>query len=65
MAAAVKTLEKINPDVEFEEHNYNITTVDNFDHFESRLSNGGKCGGPVNLVLSCVDNFEVLFMSRY
>jgi len=58
VAAAVKTLEKINPDVEFEEHNYNITTVDNFDHFESRLSNGGKCGGPVNLVLSCVDNFE-------
>jgi len=58
VAAAVKTLEKINPDVEFEEHNYNITTVDNFDHFESRISNGGKSGGPVDLVLSCVDNFE-------
>ena len=49
----------INPDVEFETHNYNITTVGNFTHFLSRLREG-HCGkeGPVDLVLSCVDNFE-------
>lgn len=34
--AAAKTLEAINPDVIFETHNYNITTVDHFDHFMSR-----------------------------
>ena len=58
VAAAVRTLENINPDVKFEQHNYNITTVDNFDHFMSRLSTGSLTDGPVDLVLSCVDNFE-------
>merc|ERR1719367_324346 len=58
VAAAAKTLEGINPDVVFETHNYNITTVDNFDHFMSRIKEGGLNGGPVDLVLSCVDNFE-------
>ena len=60
MAAAAKTLESINPDVEFETHNYNITTVENFDHFMGRIRSGGLGGdgGPVDLVLSCVDNFE-------
>ncbi|RXM28636.1 Ubiquitin-like modifier-activating enzyme 5 [Acipenser ruthenus] len=49
----------INPDVKFERHNYNITTVDNFTHFMDRISNGGlEEGKPVDLVLSCVDNFE-------
>merc|ERR1719369_2560187 len=56
--AAAKTLTNINPDVEFETHNYNITTVDNFDHFMSRISSGSLSGGNVDLVLSCVDNFE-------
>lgn len=36
--AAAKTLEAINPDVTFETHNYNITTVDHFDHFMSRCA---------------------------
>ena len=60
MAAAAKTLESINPDVEFETHNYNITTVENFDHFMGRIRSGGLGGdgGPVDLLLSCVDNFE-------
>lgn len=31
--AAAKTLQAINPDVEIQIHNYNITTVDNFQHF--------------------------------
>jgi len=58
VAAAAVTLTSINPDVEFETHNYNITTVENFDHFISRLSTGSLTKGPVDLVLSCVDNFE-------
>lgn len=58
VAAAAVTLTNINPDVEFETHNYNITTVENFDHFISRLQQGGLTGGPVDLVLGCVDNFE-------
>lgn len=57
--AAEKTLREINPDVEFEVYNYNITTMDNFNHFVSRITGGGlKAGTPVDLVLSCVDNFE-------
>ncbi|GIY93116.1 ubiquitin-like modifier-activating enzyme 5 [Caerostris extrusa] len=57
--AAAKTLNLINPDVDFETHNYNITTVENFKHFLNVLSNGNKeHTGPVDLVLSCVDNFE-------
>ena len=56
--AAAKTLEDINPDVQFETHNYNITLVDHFDHFLNRLEKGSKTNGKVDLVLSCVDNFE-------
>nr|CAG4651029.1 EOG090X07G2 [Simocephalus serrulatus] len=56
--AAANTLSFINPDVEFETHNYNITTMDNFQHFMSRIKEGSLSGGPVDLVLSCVDNFE-------
>lgn len=56
--AAEHTLRNINPDVQFEVHNYNITTMDNFQHFMDRISKGGLEGEPVDLVLSCVDNFE-------
>ncbi|KAF2343984.1 THIF-type NAD/FAD binding fold [Trinorchestia longiramus] len=56
--AAAGTLAAINPDVEFEVHNYNITTVDNFEHFISRISSGSLTEGPVDVVLSCVDNYE-------
>ncbi|XP_048190969.1 ubiquitin-like modifier-activating enzyme 5 [Perognathus longimembris pacificus] len=57
--AAEHTLRNINPDVVFEVHNYNITTVENFKHFMDRISNGGlEEGKAVDLVLSCVDNFE-------
>lgn len=56
--AAVNTLRDINPDVEFEAHNYNITSVGNFNHFMNRIKAGGLTGGPLDLVLSCVDNFE-------
>lgn len=56
--AAANTLQFINPDVEFGVYNYNITTVDNFQHFMDTIRTGSLQGGPVNLVLSCVDNFE-------
>ncbi|XP_053983556.1 ubiquitin-like modifier-activating enzyme 5 [Hylaeus volcanicus] len=56
--AAAKTLQDINPDVDIETHNYNITTVDHFDHFMNTISISSLNKGPVDLVLSCVDNFE-------
>jgi len=57
VAAARKSLSFINPDVQIEDFNYNITTVDNFEHFMGKISTGAMRGGPVDLVLSCVDNF--------
>ncbi|KAI0211946.1 Ubiquitin-like modifier-activating enzyme 5 [Lamellibrachia satsuma] len=57
--AAVNTLQDINPDVCIEAHNYNITTMANFDHFKNCLKNGNlTTNGQVDLVLCCVDNFE-------
>ncbi|XP_066598323.1 ubiquitin-like modifier-activating enzyme 5 [Prorops nasuta] len=56
--AAARTLQSINPDVEIETHNYNITTVDNFQKFMNTISTSSLTKGPVDLVLSCVDNFE-------
>ncbi|ELU04357.1 hypothetical protein CAPTEDRAFT_152521 [Capitella teleta] len=57
--AAVKTLREINPDVQFEAHNYNITLLDNFEHMKGRISSGALNGkDSVDLVLCCVDNFE-------
>lgn len=59
VSAAAATLSFINPDVEIEAHNYNITLVDNYEHFLSRIRHGGRVDNqPVDLVLSCVDNFE-------
>ncbi|XP_055371266.1 ubiquitin-like modifier-activating enzyme 5 [Condylostylus longicornis] len=57
--AAANTLNFINPDVEILIYNFNITTVEFFDQFLESIKNGGKePGTPVDLVLSCVDNFE-------
>lgn len=57
--AAAKTLTFINPDVEILTNNYNITTVDAFELFLDAIRFGGiETGTPVDLVLSCVDNFE-------
>lgn len=57
--AAAKTLNFINPDVEILTNNYNITTVDSFEKFLDAIRFGGVVNGePVDLVLSCVDNFE-------
>jgi len=56
--AAAATLTSINPDVTFETHNFNITTVDSYDKFIDRLETGSLLGSRVDLLLSCVDNFE-------
>ncbi|CAB3240093.1 unnamed protein product [Arctia plantaginis] len=56
--AAAATLQNINPDVAIDAYNYNITTVDNFQKFCDTIRTGSLTGGPVDIVLSCVDNFE-------
>ncbi|KAL5543921.1 hypothetical protein UlMin_007705 [Ulmus minor] len=60
--AAVQTLSDINPDVVLESFTLNITTVQGFDTFMSSLKNKSfrphKEGSGVDLVLSCVDNYE-------
>ncbi|XP_054822479.1 ubiquitin-like modifier-activating enzyme 5 [Prosopis cineraria] len=60
--AAVQTLSDINPDVVLESYTMNITTVEGFDIFTSSLKNKSfrpdKQGRGVDLVLSCVDNYE-------
>lgn len=33
----ILSFRNINPDVQFEVHNYNITTMDNFQHFVDRI----------------------------
>ena len=56
--AAKQTLEVINPDVVFDAYCYDITTNANFDHFQNLIKTGGLGGQrPVDLVLSCVDNY--------
>lgn len=56
--ASTQTLRGINPDVEFEAYNRNITTNENYEHLIDRIEHGGLDGkSRVNLVLSCVDNY--------
>jgi len=56
--AAADTLRFINPDVIIEPYNMNITKVENFPLFMEKIRTGNKDNsGPVDLVLSCVDNF--------
>ncbi|KAL7112023.1 hypothetical protein ACP275_05G126700 [Erythranthe tilingii] len=60
--AAVQTLTDINPDVVLESYTLNITTVQGFETFMSSLTDKSfrpdKDGVGVDLVLSCVDNYE-------
>ncbi|KAJ4728776.1 ubiquitin-like modifier-activating enzyme 5 [Melia azedarach] len=60
--AAVQTLSDINPDVVLESFTLNITTVQGFETFMASLKNKSFCpskeGSGVDLVLSCVDNYE-------
>eukprot|EP00299_Pterocystis_sp_00344_P018214 c9097_g1_i1.p1 GENE.c9097_g1_i1~~c9097_g1_i1.p1 ORF type:complete len:494 (-),score=150.34 c9097_g1_i1:46-1527(-) len=58
-AAAARTLREINPDVEFVTFDMNICHVDSFEKFITAIKTGSTDGkGPVDLVFSCVDNFE-------
>ncbi|KAK1294546.1 Ubiquitin-like modifier-activating enzyme 5 [Acorus calamus] len=56
--AAVQTLKDINPDVVLESYSLNITTVKGFEVFMESLTNKNFHGSGVDLVLSCVDNYE-------
>ncbi|KAG0489857.1 hypothetical protein HPP92_006720 [Vanilla planifolia] len=64
--AAVQTLSDINPDVILESYSLNITTVQGFEVFMDSLkrkipNKNGQISSTttgVNLVLSCVDNYE-------
>lgn len=59
--AAVQTLSDINPDVVLESYSLNITTVKGFEIFMESLKRNEKLGAKTNgvdLVLSCVDNYE-------
>ncbi|KAK5639068.1 hypothetical protein RI129_011560 [Pyrocoelia pectoralis] len=59
--AAAETLRNINPDVDIQTYNYNITTVENFQNFMDVISTQSLTGGNVDLLLSCVDNFEARY----
>jgi ubiquitin-like modifier-activating enzyme 5 len=52
--ASKATLVDINPDVQFECYNYNITTVDNYAHFKNRISCGCKCFSSFSLLNICL-----------
>ena len=59
--AAAHTLANINPDVALEPYTMNITTLEGFDAFKASITAPPSTGGDVSrvdLVLSCVDNYE-------
>ncbi|CAH1392760.1 unnamed protein product [Nezara viridula] len=57
--AAGLTLSSINPDVIIETHHMDITKVETYEFFLDSLETSGLTfGHPVDMVLSCVDNFE-------
>ena len=56
--AAARTLHSMNPDVCIETHNSDVTKVDAYTAMTARISAGGLSGQHVDLVLSCVDNYE-------
>jgi len=58
VTAASMTLSRINPDVKIQTYNTNITLTTQFEEFLSVLKTGGINGDRVDLVLSCVDNYE-------
>ena len=56
--AAAETLAEINPDVALESYTMNITTLEGFDQFKGSITNLASGRPCVDLVLSCVDNYE-------
>jgi len=57
VAAAKETLLSINPKVQIEAYNFNITTNDNFEQMLTKIQTGSLKGSRVDLVLACVDNY--------
>lgn len=55
--AAAATLSGINPDVALESYHMNITTLKGYESFKQSLL-GQRGTSRVDLVLSCVDNYE-------
>jgi ubiquitin-like modifier-activating enzyme 5 len=55
--AAVRTLNEINPDVSLESYTMNITTVEGYESFVRSIT-GADGASRVDLILSCVDNYE-------
>ncbi|OAF69977.1 Ubiquitin-activating enzyme 5 [Intoshia linei] len=56
--AAAKTLTSINPDVEIQVLDMNITTCENYVILLESVKNQGLNGKRVDLIISCVDNYE-------
>ena len=56
--AASATLLGINPDVVIESYHMNITTLQGFNDFKASLMHKDTDTPRVELVLSCVDNYE-------
>lgn len=56
--AASATLANINPDVAIESFTMNITTLEGFDRFKASVCDAGSGAPRVDLILSCVDNYE-------
>lgn len=55
--AACRSLASINPDVALEAHDEDVTKQASFEGLVRAISTGGVGGGPVQLVLSAVDNY--------
>ncbi len=56
--AASVTLKEINPDVAIEPYTMNITTLQGFDEFKDSVTCQESGKSRVDLILSCVDNYE-------
>ncbi len=56
--AAAQTLAGINPDVALESYTMNITTLQGFEDFKNSIIDPATGKSRVDLVLSCVDNYE-------
>lgn len=56
--AAAQTLSNINPDVVLEPYTMNITTLQGYDDFKASLTDPVTGKSRVDLILSCVDNYE-------
>lgn len=56
--ACAVVLRGINPDVQVEAVNENVTTVAGYERLLTLLRTGGVGGQPVDVLLSCVDNYE-------